>query len=216
MNTAETAMWSTRSNIQGKLADFRSLTCTVRKKVVVGSSAEVGSWSFPHVVSHRARLMATARLGVPLSRIAWIACAERHLSIRCTHHPRLLSLPLVSPTGPFIKLRSSSTAHTSRGIHGTFDEFISAGGGGADARSLVAYCFSVSDDFRFASAQRALTQAYSVPSRQLFACACQASCWQQPISKACGQVTAVRCGPGRFAVNTDWEFGFAERGPGKH
>ena len=52
--------------------------------------------------------------------------------------------------------------------YGTFEEFISGGGVGMEARSLVAYCFSVGDDFRFASAQRALTQAYSAPARIFF------------------------------------------------
>jgi hypothetical protein len=52
--------------------------------------------------------------------------------------------------------------------HGNFEEFISGGGVGMEARTLVAYCFSVSDDFRFASAQRAITQAYSAPARIFF------------------------------------------------
>lgn len=52
--------------------------------------------------------------------------------------------------------------------HGTFEEFISGGGVGMEARTLVAYCFSVGDDFRFTSAQRAITQAYSAPARIFF------------------------------------------------
>jgi hypothetical protein len=52
--------------------------------------------------------------------------------------------------------------------YGSFEEFLSGTGDRGEARSLVAYCFSVSDDFRFGAAQHALTQAYGVPSRIFF------------------------------------------------
>ena len=52
--------------------------------------------------------------------------------------------------------------------YGSFEEFLSGGRDSGEARSLVAYCFSVSDDFRFVAAQRALTQAYGVNSRIFF------------------------------------------------
>ena len=56
-------------------------------------------------------------------------------------------------------------------VSGSFEEFLSGGPyglGGGEARSLVAYCFSVGDDFRFASAHRALVQAYGAQSRIFF------------------------------------------------
>ena len=52
--------------------------------------------------------------------------------------------------------------------YGSFEEFLGGGRDSGEARSLVAYCFSVSDDFRFGAAQRALTQAYGVSSRVFF------------------------------------------------
>lgn len=99
------------------------------------------------------------------SCVAWLAFGRGHRRSavqQCVGGGRL-----GKPSGVGERARVGDGA---RGIHygSSSEEFISGGSGGSDARSLVAYCFSVSDDFRFGSAQRALTQAYAVPSRIFF------------------------------------------------
>jgi len=106
--------------------------------------------------------------------VAWLSFARRRGSPRAAAAATFAQPSHRTPTLQQARAVVSRCAlhcpASPRSIHygSSFEEFVSGGGGGGDARSLVAYCFSVSDDFRFGSAQRALTQAYAVPSRIFF------------------------------------------------
>jgi len=126
--------------------------------------------SFHHHLRHSELLNKTLKGG----SVAWLSFARRRGSAcaaaAATFAQESQRLTTLQQAGAVASRRALHTPASLRSIHyrGSFEEFVSGGEGGGDARSLVAYCFSVSDDFRFGSAQRALTQAYAVPSRIFF------------------------------------------------